>query len=219
MIVMDRGRSFAIQFQRAGFRALIAFDRGEADALARLHIDETGATQNRSVQEHVFPARIRRDEAEALGGVEPLYRAFAAFAGRTTAIGTEAAAEAPAITAAEAAAITTAETTTVAAAEAATITAAEAAAITATETTTVAAEAATTITIAITAETTGPRRTRCAGGLALRIFNGRGVIDFQHARYLTALLAGSDFTGNRRPFFQLLQPGALNHRHVNEHVF
>ena len=219
MIVMDRGRSFAIQFQRAGFRALIAFDRGEADALARLHIDETGATQNRSVQEHVFPARIRRDEAEALGGVEPLYRAFAAFAGRTTAIGTEAAAEATAITAAEAAAITTAETTTVAAAEAATITAAEAAAITATETTTVAAEAATTITIAITAETTGPRRTRCAGGLALRIFNGRGVIDFQHARYLTALLAGSDFTGNRRPFFQLLQPGALNHRHVNEHVF
>jgi hypothetical protein len=219
MIVMDRGRSFAIQFQRAGFRALIAFDRGEADALARLHIDETGATQNRSVQEHVFPARIRRDEAEALGGVEPLYRAFAAFAGRTTAIGTEAAAEAAAITAAEAAAITTAETTTVAAAEAATITAAEAAAITATETTTVAAEATTTITIAITAETTGPRRTRCAGGLALRIFNGRGVIDFQHARYLTALLAGSDFTGNRRPFFQLLQPGALNHRHVNEHVF
>jgi hypothetical protein len=219
MIVMDRGRSFAIQFQRAGFRALIAFDRGEADALARLHIDETGATQNRSVQEHVFPARIRRDEAEALGGVEPLYRAFAAFAGRTTAIGTEAAAEAAAITAAEAAAITTAETTTVAAAEAATIAAAEAAAITATETTTVAAEAATTITIAITAETTGPRRTRCAGGLALRIFNGRGVIDFQHARYLTALLAGSDFTGNRRPFFQLLQPGALNHRHVNEHVF
>jgi hypothetical protein len=171
------------------------------------------------VQEHVFPARIRRDEAEALGGVEPLYRAFAAFAGRTTAIGTEAAAEAAAITAAEAAAITTAETTTVAAAEAATITAAEAAAITATETTTVAAEATTTITIAITAETTGPRRTRCAGGLALRIFNGRGVIDFQHARYLTALLAGSDFTGNRRPFFQLLQPGALNHRHVNEHVF
>jgi hypothetical protein len=219
MIVMDRGRSFAIQFQRAGFRALIAFDRGEADALARLHIDETGATQNRSVQEHVFPARIRRDEAEALGGVEPLYRAFAAFAGRTTAIGTEAAAEATAITAAEAAAITTAETTTVAAAEAATIAAAEAAAITATETTTVAAEAATTITIAITAETTGPRRTRRAGGLALRIFNGRGVIDFQHARYLTALLAGSDFTGNRRPFFQLLQPGALNHRHVNEHVF
>ena len=216
MIVMDRGRSFAIQFQRAGFRALIAFDRGEADALARLHIDETGATQNRSVQEHVLPARIRRDEAEALGGVEPLYRAFAAFAGRTTAIGTEAAAEA--------AAITTAETTTVAAAEAAAaeaaaITAAEAAAITTAETTTVAAEAATTITIAITAETTGPRRTRRAGGLALRIFNGRGVIDFQHARYLTALLAGSDFTGNRRPFFQLLQPGALNHRHVNEHVF
>lgn len=195
MIVMDRGRSFAIQFQRAGFRALIAFNRGEADALARLHINETGATQNRSVQEHVFPARIRRDEAEALGCVEPLHSALTAFAGRATAIGTEAAAEATAITAAEAATITTAETTTVA------------------------AEAATTITIAITAETTGPRRTRRAGGLALRIFNGRGVIDFQHARYLTALLAGSDFTGNRRPFFQLLQPGALNHRHVNEHVF
>ncbi len=218
MIVMDRGRSFAIQFQRAGFRALIAFDRGEADALARLHINETGATQNRSVQEHVFPARIRGDEAEALGCVEPLHSAFAAFAGRATAIGTEAAAETTAITAAEAATITTAETTPVAA-EAATITAAEAAAITAAETTTVAAEAATTITIAITAETTGPRRTRRARGLALRIFNGRGVIDFQHARYLTALLAGSDFTGNRRPFFQLLQPGALNHRHVNEHVF
>jgi len=170
------------------------------------------------VQEHVFPTRIRSDEAEALGGIEPLYRAFAAFAGRATAIGTKAAAEAAAISAAaEAATITTTETAAIPVAEATAITAAE----TTTITTAIkaAAEAATTITIAITAETTGTRRTRRTLGFTLRIFDRRGVIDFQHARHLTALLAGSDFTGNCRPFFQLLQPGALNHRHVNEHVF
>ncbi len=216
-VIVARGRGFAIEFERTGFRAFVAFNRREADALARLHIDETGTAQYRSVQEHVFPTRIRGDEAEALGGIEPFYRAFAAFAGRATAIGPKAAAETTAITAAEAATITTTET--------AAIPVAEATAIPITETTPVAtaikaaAEAATTIPIAIAAETTCTRRTRRTLRFTLRIFDCRGVIDFQHARHLTALLAGSDFTGNCRPFFQLLQPGALNHRHVNEHVF
>lgn len=55
VVIVARGRGFAIELQGTGFRAFVAFNRRETDALARLHIDKTSATQDRSVQEHVFP--------------------------------------------------------------------------------------------------------------------------------------------------------------------
>src|SRR5258706_2233743 len=80
------GRLTALDdLEGARLGALLALDRSVAHALTGLDLHQAGAPHHAGVEKHVLAAAVRRDEAEALGGVEPLDQALARIANRLAA--------------------------------------------------------------------------------------------------------------------------------------